>query len=352
VPSGPATDDPSSGAPARTAAADAAAGAAGAVGGAVPEGAQGQAASGKTAEEGEDGASGTRRGRLWLAVGAIVVVAGLIGGVAYAVTSAKLFVPSHRVPSVVGDSTQVAAAAVRSDHFKVRVVGTASSITVPAGSVLSQVPVPTQLLKEGSTIKLTVSSGPPIVDVPSLSSVTGDCNQAASVLASAGFHANCSHANSTSVHAGSVISSSPQDRAPLGSTIQVTVSSGPPVETIPSLTGATCQGATTALQAVGLVAQCQNQYSATIPDGQVVSWSPTGQAPEGSTVVVQVSQGPPPVAVPDIYGDNLQTALTVLQNDGLQAGTISGAGSGRVVKTSPPPGTMVAPGSSIDIVMG
>ncbi|MDE3087708.1 MAG: serine/threonine protein kinase, partial [Acidobacteriota bacterium] len=64
VPSGPATDGPSSGAPARSAASDAAAGAAGAVGGADTEGAQGQAASRKTAEEGGDGASGTRRGRL------------------------------------------------------------------------------------------------------------------------------------------------------------------------------------------------------------------------------------------------------------------------------------------------
>jgi serine/threonine-protein kinase len=82
-----------------------------------------------------------------------------------------------------------------------------------------------------------------------------------------------------------------------------------------------------------------------------VSWSPTGQAPEGSTVVVQVSQGPPPVPVPDVYGDNLQAALTIIQNAGLQAGTISGPGSGRVVQTSPPPGTMVAPGSTVNITM-
>jgi beta-lactam-binding protein with PASTA domain len=340
VPAPPAAAGPSSGAAGQAAAAS--------------TGTAEKEAPGPTTEpedEGEEADDHGRRGRLWLAIAAIVLVAALIGGVAYAVTSAQLFVPSHAVPSVVGDSTQAASVAVRRDHFSVRVAGRTSSISVPAGLVVSQVPGPGKLLKEGSPIKVVLSSGPPIEDVPSLSLVTGDCAQAASVLASAGFHANCGHQNSTSVHNGSVISWSPQDRAPLGSTIQVTVSSGPPIETIPSLTGSTCQGATTALQAVGLVAQCQNQYSATIPDGQVVSWSPTGQAPEGSTVLVQVSQGPPPVPVPDIYGDNLQTALTILQNDGLQAGTISGPGSGRVVQTSPPPGTMVAPGSSVNIVM-
>ena len=298
--------------------------------------------------EGEPGAK--RRGRLWLALAAVAVVALLVGGGAYAITSAQLFVPSHRVPSVIGDSTQAAAAAVRRDHFSVKVVGRTSSISVPAGSVVSQVPAPSKLLKEGSPIKVVLSSGPPIEDVPSLTSVTGDCAQAASVLASAGFHANCTHANSMSVKSGSVIAWSPQGQAPLGSTILVTVSSGPPVETIPSLSGQTCQGATTTLQAIGLVAQCQNVYSTTVPTGQVIDWNPQAQAPEGTTVVIHVSEGPPPVVVPtSIIGMTVAQAIDALQAAGLVPASDQGPLSGHVFDSNPAPGSTVPQGTSVTL---
>lgn len=273
------------------------------------------------------------------------------GGAAYGITASNVFAPSHRLPSLSGDTLAAATAALRPDHLSIRVVGHRSSLTVPAGSVLRQSPARGVSVKEGSSVQVVLSSGPPPVTVPSLSSVKGGCAQATSVLAAAHLQANCVQQSSTSVASGAVISWSPQGHAPYGSSVNVVVSSGPPLETIPSLTGSTCQGATTTLQAIGLVAQCQQTYSATVPNGQVVSWTPTGQAPEGSTVVIQVSQGPPPVPVPDVYGDSLQAALTILQNDGLQAGTISGPGSGRVVQTTPPPGTMVAPGSTVNIVM-
>jgi len=123
------------------------------------------------------------------------------------------------------------------------------------------------------------------------------------------------------------------------------------METIPSLTGSTCQGATTALKAIGLVVQCEEAYSSSVPNGQVISWSPTNQGPEGSTVVVSVSQGPPPVPVPDVYGDDLAQAYTAIENGGLQVGSISGPGSGRVVATSPSPETMVPPDSTVDLTM-
>jgi serine/threonine-protein kinase len=273
------------------------------------------------------------------------------GGAAYGITAANLFAPSHRLPSITGDTVSAATAVLRRDHLSLRVVAHRTSLTAPVATVLQQSPAQGVLVKEGTSVRVVLSSGPPPVPVPSLSSVDGGCAQATSVLAAAHLQANCVQQSSTTVASGSVISWSPQGHAPYGSSVSVVVSSGPPLETIPSLTGSTCQGATTTLQAVGLVAQCQQTYSATVPNGQVVSWSPTGQAPEGSTVVVQVSQGPPPVPVPDVYGDNLQAALTIIQNAGLQAGTISGPGSGRVVQTSPPPGTMVAPGSTVNITM-
>ena len=348
VPSAPAAG----GAPGEAAGTGTGAGPAAAAAAAAVDGAAGDGVGSETEAAGADeaAADGSRRGRLWLALAAIAVVAALVGGVAYAVTSAQLLVPSHRVPSVTGETTQAASAAVRRDHFTVKVVGTTPSISVASGLIVSQVPTPTKLLKEGSTIKVVLSSGPPLVDVPSLSSVTGDCSQVVTVLASGGFHANCGHDHSMSVHPGSVISWSPQGRAPVGSTIQVTVSSGPPIETIPSLTGQTCQGATTTLQALGLVPQCQNQYNATVPTGQVIDWNPTGQAPEGSTVVVHVSEGPPPVVVPQsIIGMTVAQAIDALQAAGLVPASDQGPLNGHVFASNPSPGTTVPQGTSVTL---
>jgi len=287
-------------------------------------------------------ASGGRRS-------AVLVLFVAAGGAAYGITAANLFAASHRLPALTGDTQATARAVLRPDHFSLRVVGRRSSITVPAGSVLQQSPKAGTSVKEGSAIRVVLSSGPPPVTVPSLSSVNGGCAQVTALLAAAHLQADCMQQSSTSVASGSVISWSPQTRATYGSSVHVVVSSGPPIETIPSLNGSTCQGATTALQAVGLVAQCQQAYSTTVPNGQVVSWSPTGQAPEGTTVVIQVSQGPPPVTVPNVIGMTVAQAITALQNAGLNPGSDQGPLSGHVFATDPSPGTSVPEGTTVNL---
>jgi len=282
---------------------------------------------------------------------ALVVLAALllVGAAAYGATASGLFVPSHRLPAVTGDTEAAARQALRRDHFTLAVAGSQPSVTVAAGRVIKESPLAGTVLKEGSTIRVVLSSGPPPVAVPSLASVTGGCGQVQSVLASAQLQSACTQQNSTTVVSGAVISWSPQGRAPLGSTIQVVVSSGPPIETIPSLSGSTCQGATTTLQSLNLKAQCQNTYSTTVPSGQVVSWSPTGQAPQGTTVVVQISQGPPPVVVPQIYGKTVSEAVTMLEAAGLTPGSDQGPVGGKVFLSNPAEGATVPQGTTVNL---
>ena len=299
-------------------------------------------------------ASPTRTRRWWRRPAAKIAAAVLLvflaaGGAAYGLATSSLFAPSHRLPAVTGDPQATAAAVLRRDHLSFRVIGHRSSLTDPAGSVLRQIPAAGTSVKEGSTIQVVLSSGPPPVPVPSLSSVNGGCAQASAVLAAAHLQGTCIQQSSTAVADGSVISWSPQANAPYGSSVHVIVSSGPPEETIPSLTGATCQGATTALQAVGLVAQCQQTYSTSVPNGQVVSWSPTGQAPEGSTVVVQISEGPPPVVIPNVIGMTVAAAISTLQAAGLNPGSDQGPLGGHVFASDPSPGTTVPQGSTVNL---
>ncbi|MHB8681691.1 MAG: Stk1 family PASTA domain-containing Ser/Thr kinase [Acidimicrobiales bacterium] len=289
-----------------------------------------------------------RRRRLLLA-GAVVAAVLLVGGAAYGVVASKLFVASHPLARITGDSTTRAAEVLRGEHMTLQVVGHRSSTTVPAGDVIREIPGAGTALKEGSVVGVVVSSGPPPVAVPSLASITGGCAQVESALAAARLRAACTTQASTSVANGAVISWSPKEHAPLGSTVTVTVSSGPPLETIPSLTGSTCDGATTTLRSIGLVADCQQTYSTGVPTGQVVSWNPTQQAPEGSTVTVEISKGPPPVVVPPIYGHTVSQAINMLEAAGLVPGTDQGPLGGHVFASNPPEGATVPEGTTVTI---
>ena len=305
------------------------------------------------ADAATSGASRRRRrsGRRWPWITAtVVLVLALLGaGGAYGVIRTKAFTPSHKVVALTGLTVPQATARLHAQHLSLQVVHPRSSTTVPPGVILRMIPAAGTPMKQGSTVGVVVSSGPPPVPVPTLTGVTGDCAAVTSVLAAQGLKVACTHQNSLSLTQGTVIDWSPKGQAPLGSTVSVVVSSGPPIVTVPSLTGSTCAGATAALTALGLKITCTNQYSDTVPSGQVVSWAPTGPTPQGTTIAVTISQGPAPVPVPDVVGMSVSDAITALQTAGLVAGTISGPGSGRVTGTSPAVGTTASRGTTVNL---
>ncbi|MGH9018161.1 MAG: PASTA domain-containing protein, partial [Acidimicrobiales bacterium] len=278
----------------------------------------------------------------------VLVLALLAAGGAYAASRTKFFTPTHALPVITALTPTQATAALRADKFHVHVLRRRSSTTVAKGLILRQIPGVGTVLKEGTTVSAVVSSGPPPVPVPALASVTGDCAAVTTVLNAAHLKTDCTHANSTTVASGTVISWTPHGRAVEFSTVHVVVSSGPPSETIPTLTGSTCTGATTALQAVGLSISCQPVYSNTVQSGQVVSWTPTGTALEGATITVDISQGPQPVVVPPLDGDTVGQATAALQSLGLVAAG-DGPLVGHVFDSTPEAGTSVSPGSTVTI---
>jgi eukaryotic-like serine/threonine-protein kinase len=296
--------------------------------------------------------SGDRKRRRWPWVVTVVVLICLMAGAAgaYAAARAKLFTPSHRVPSLVGMTAARATQALRPEHFSLQTVRHRSSLSVPSGEIIRQTPGSGTMLKEGSTVSVVVSTGPPPVAVPPLGALTGDCPSVVATLSAAHLRADCTHANSTTVKQGGVISWSPHGQAPELSTIHVVVSSGPPIVAVPSLSGSTCAGATTALGAVGLVAQCQKEYTTSgVPTGQVVSWTPNGNVPQGTTVTVQISEGPPLVTVPDVTHDSVSAAINALEQVGLVPGTDQGSLVGKVFATNPAAGASVPEGTTVTL---
>src|SRR6185436_6199707 len=80
--------------------------------------------------------------------------------------------PLVAVPDVVNLTQAAATAAITGAGFTLGTVTTASSATVPAGSVISQNPTAGTQSAVGAVVTFVVSTGPPLVAVPNVVNLT------------------------------------------------------------------------------------------------------------------------------------------------------------------------------------
>jgi serine/threonine-protein kinase len=120
---------------------------------------------------------------------------------------------------------------------------------------------------------------------------------------------------------------------------------------VPDLTGASYSDAAAKLQGVRLVPARQNAFSDTVAQGNVISTTPGPGTSVGrdSAVTLVVSAGPDMVSVPDVLGAKAPGATRSLQDAGLKVANVFGFSSGRVFFTSPPPGSRVHRGSTVNL---
>jgi beta-lactam-binding protein with PASTA domain/predicted Ser/Thr protein kinase len=124
---------------------------------------------------------------------------------------------------------------------------------------------------------------------------------------------------------------------------------------VPAVTNKPVETATAEIRAVGLVPETQNIASPK-DVGTVVDQSPTGgeQVARGSTVTLSVSSGPDTVPIPDLKGDSIDEARTLLTSLGLKIGTStqvdnSDVDKGKIVSTDPASGQTIAVGSAVNL---
>ena len=299
-----------------------------------------------------------RRRWPWIVAIVVGVMALLAGGVALAV-QAKLFTPSHPIPVLVGKTVPQASQAVKADKFTVRTTGHASSITLGPGLILSQQPKAraggqSVTAKEGSTIGVVVSTGPPPVAIPALTAFT-NCADAVAALKAVHLIGVCPPAAeqySSTVVPGAVISSVPTGTAPYGSTVTISTSKGHAPVAIPAVSGSYASAAA-ALTAAGFVPSQSNQYSPTVPTGQIIGTTPAaaaGPQPFGSKVTVNISLGPQPVIIPSLAGESVAAATSALTTLGLKvSGPYGPPGATKVLNTDPVAGTSVQPGTTVNL---
>jgi beta-lactam-binding protein with PASTA domain len=276
------------------------------------------------------------------------------------VASAATPPPLITVPNVVSLTQSAATSAITSAGLTVGTITTASSTTVPAGSVISQNPAAGTQVTQGSSVALVVSSGPPLVAVPDVVSLTQSA--ATSAITSAGLTVGTiTTASSTTAPAGSVISQNPIAGTQIaqGGAVALVVSSGPPLVAVPDVVTLTQSAATSAITAAGLtIGTITTASSTAVPAGSVISQNPMAgtQVVQGSAVALVISSGPPLVAVPNVVSLTQSAATSAITTAGLAVGTITTAPStsvpaGSVVSQNPAAATQVAPGTAVAIVV-
>ena len=300
------------------------------------------------------------RRRRWPWVLLVIALVAGAGGVAAAAANRSPSAPVRPVtlpvPSLVGRTQAQATRVAEAAGWKVTSRAIRKDGTTK-GEVLATKPTAGTRLKPGSTLALTVSAGQTIAPVPAdLAGKTVD--QATQELFYAGFAASSTErAYSEDVPAGQVVKVADGTPAQMekGSTVPLVVSKGPEPRIVPSgLRGSTKAAATEALTALRLEAATNAQYDDNVPEGIVVAVVPPqgSSVPRGSTVTLQVSKGPPMVAVPSIAGaSTISEAVAILKAAGLKAGSISGPATGSPARTSPAAGTSVHKGSTVNIVL-
>jgi MYXO-CTERM domain-containing protein len=136
------------------------------------------------------------------------------------------------VQSVLNQTQAAATTAIQGAQLIVGTLSQQSSVTVPAGSVISQSPSAGTSLAAGSAVSLVVSTGP--VATPNVVNQTEAAATAA--LTGAGLAVGTvTRESSATVPSGSVISQSPASGANVasGSAVALVVSTGPSTPTTP-----------------------------------------------------------------------------------------------------------------------
>jgi serine/threonine-protein kinase len=290
-----------------------------------------------------------RRRRNWI-IAACVLAALLLAGLAYFLTVGN----KAEVPNVVGRSVGDAQSRLAEAGFKSQVFRQQTN-KAPVDEVFKQSPSGGKKAKKGSTVILSVSSGPGTVSVPDVIGLSqADATQKLKAL---GLKVAVKKEYSSKVDKGLATRTVPAaaEKAEKGSTVDLYISRGPKQVVVPSVVGQNVDAATKTLEDAGFQVDTTTEDSPK-PKDEVLKQSPTSgrKADDGSTVSLTVASGQN--TVPDVTGLNEADATNELKDAGFkvtvtQTDVTDVADDGVVVTQSPQGGTHKV-GSTVKIEIG
>ena len=184
--------------------------------------------------------------------------------------------------------------------------------------------------------------------------------KASEVLKKQGLVPKLSYAESDTVEEGIVMASSVHEglKVDVGTTVELTVSSGRQTQEVPDVVGKTTNAATKDIMDLDFKVDIQREYNDNVAEDHVISQEPEAgsMAPQGSTIVIYISQGSKDETfeMPSVLGMTMDDAIIVLTEAGLTVGSTDEVynnvyGEGYVCYQSISYGTDVTKETKVDI---
>ena len=286
----------------------------------------------------------------------VLPTSGMGGAQTAATTPMSAVAPHGGGQATAATSTSLPPVAERADAAE-----EASKARKRRTAIIASVVVIALLLIGGSVWALTRrAAAPETVAVPTVVGLS-QANAKAQIEA-AGFvwELNSEKVASDSVEEGSVASTDPAGgtQAEKGSTVRVTISSGPDSVVLPdNLVGMTPEDARKAIETLGLKWELDSSKVAsdTVAEGKVAQTNPSpgSKVKAGQTIRVYLSSGSDEVEVPDLDGMSQDQARSALKAVGLELGNVTSVDSekdkDRIVAQDPVTGTKVKKGTTIGV---
>lgn len=261
-------------------------------------------------------------------------------------------------PSLLDLTAEQAEARAQEDGFTAVNGGEDFSEAVEAGLVLSTEPGPGERLLGGGEITYVLSKGPERYEVPALTGRTVEAAQQLAEPLAMTIRAEEPVWNDE-VAEGLIISQSVEagEQVRRDTEVTVTVSRGrEPIE-VQDFTGEPAEEARAALTDAGFQVTVEEENSADIAAGTVISQNPaSGTAFRNDKITIVVSRGPADVKVPYVFGERVERAEQILREAGFEVvikdvlPDIPNFGRGeRVQRQDPDAGAMRPHGSTVTI---
>jgi eukaryotic-like serine/threonine-protein kinase len=252
-----------------------------------------------------------RRIVLWVALAAVVLAAAGVGGWWFTMDQAK-------VPSVAGLTESAAVSELRGDGFTVRQATAINDNTVKAGSIVRTEPAIGSRVRKHSTVTLVPSAGPKTIKVPDISGQ--QLADAEAALRRVGLTVGPVHkVASSSADAGIVVSTTPAAGLswPQPKPVTIQVSAGPP---LPDFVGQNEQAIQQWASQNDIQLNVKQASDSDQPQGTITQQSPAANTPitQNEAVTITVSTGPPVVSIPDVDGQNINDARSALHQLGFK----------------------------------
>ncbi len=239
---------------------------------------------------------GSLEDRAMLALKAVTLA--LVGwGAGYLVATRVVFPapppPSNlfEMPDLRGMSLSAADEQVQKLGLTVAGVDSVRHPTVAEGVVFGQSPLPGQLAMPKTPVRMTVSLGPQIRAVPDVRDL--DATRARVVLETSGFVVATDSTQSDTPRGRVVdVSPPPDSLVPLPAEVRMTVSTGPPLVSMPMVLGLTQEDAVAKLDSLGLVvSEIKEVFRFGRDQGIVVEQEPAADTRLAPGSAVQLSVG-------------------------------------------------------------